>query len=65
MRQLLLWLRLIASGVREHVFGIRCSRCGTEARLPAPRGWGWGTIWNGSAAWTCGDCRAGDRDVPS
>ena len=59
----LLRLRLIAGSVREHLFGIECNRCGVTARLPAPTGWGWGTVWDGRAAWTCGECRVGDVEV--
>lgn len=57
-------LRLWRIALRERVFGIHCAGCGESARLPAPRGWRFGTCAGGDARWLCGDCMLNGAEPP-
>ena len=51
------YLRILALGLRERVFGIECA-CGARTPLPVPPGWHYGTGPTDDARWVCPDCRA-------
>ena len=61
MKRALFWLRLWKLALWERLVGIWCRGCGAHAFLPA-RGWRWGTIYDGTAAWLCRDCVNDDRE---